>query len=477
MELSQRATQSQNLSQIQKMSQQQILSMKVLSLATDELENEIYDFAEKNPALEISKDAYSPEFRKKKSKAADFDTLIDRTADNRTSLYDHLEFQLNSMNLSQPEHDLGIKLIENLDSAGHHILSPYSFVDSSDYELGENLLKKMLSIIQNLDPIGTCVKDVSESLLVQALGAAEKNDLALFILDGHFDFLDPPRPEKILRKLKDFSASEKNLKSYDDSFHSGHDFENLSVSDVEETLDFIKGLDPNPARNFGDGSPNYVRVDAEVKVLDGKIVVSFPEEELPGMEISSEYERVCESRADSESEKANSRFAKQSIFEAKSFIEALDYRKSSVKKAALEIAERQWEFFLKGPAFLKPFLQKELASVLKVHETTVSRIANKKYLSCNFGVFPFGYFFTNQVGGKKVGEGEGAQKNLSQNEALSKESVKFQIASILSEHKDNKKPLSDQKVADILSERGIKVARRTVAKYRAELNLGSSYER
>ena len=483
MELSQVAAQSQRQIQVQRMSQRQIQAMKILSLATSDVENEIYEFAEKNPALEVSERAGSRERTGASRPKADFDAIIDREADTRTSLFEHLSFQLNALPLSEPERELGAKLIGNLDGDGHHILSPYSFLGSAKNDIAVETLEKILSLIQTFDPVGTCVKNVEESLLVQAKNAPEPNNLALFILDGHFDFLDPPRADKVLKKLKAFSSEEKKLKSYgsDDSrtVFSKLNLEKITLSDVENAVRFIKTLDPKPARAFGSFSPNFVRVDAVVKNDGGNVSVSFPQSNLPDMRISADYEILCGKKAVSEQEKANVQFARQSIFEAQSFMEAVSYRKSSLQKAALEIASVQYDFFVKGPAFLKPFLQKDLAETLGVHETTVSRIANGKYLSCDFGVFPFGYFFTTQVGaGQKTAMDESSKMDgPAVTSPSSKEAVKFKISQILLSHKGDKKPPSDQKISDLLAQEGISVARRTVAKYRAELNVGSSYER
>ena len=168
------------------------------------------------------------------------------------------------------------------------------------------------------------------------------------------------------------------------------------------------------------------------------------------------------------------------------------YRESTTLKAAQEIVAAQIEFFRKGARYLAPLRQKDIAEKLGVHETTISRMANSKYLSCEWGIFPISYFFTNAVGTSKP------EKSATKNEALqtsgdslsneksaaphnnapiSKEAVKYEIAQILDEHKNDKKALSDQKISDLLAEKGIKVARRTVAKYRNELNVSSSYER
>ena len=158
----------------------------------------------------------------------------------------------------------------------------------------------------------------------------------------------------------------------------------------------------------------------------------------------------------------NGVFAKNTIREAKAFLNEIAFRESTLLSAVNEIVKAQRAFFEKGPRFLAPLRQKDVAHIVGVHEATISRMATKKYLQCEWGLFEIGYFFTNQVGTDK---------------STSQTGVKAEIEEILKAHEGDKKPLSDQKIADMLAERGIKIARRTVAKYRAALNINSSYSR
>ena len=438
------------------------MAMKLLYLPAADLENEIYEFAEKNPALEITeKKTRRDEFKTRKS--AVNNELLENTEYEQKSLADNLKAQFNLMRLSDAEHELGIKLIDNLNSDGFHILSPLSFLKNG---ISERTLNKVLSIVQNLEPTGTCVKNVEESLLVQAKSIENPNELALFILDGHFDFLNPPILSKIQKRIKDFLNSERKLKNYGSESQNFDFLKNLSEEKIQAAMDFIKTLDPKPARNFGQNENNFISADAIIKKVDGKIEVSFPKDSLPDFRISSEFKKVSGQTAKDESQKPYIQYAKDSIQAADDFIESLNFRRVNIQKAAMEIANRQFEFFEKGPAFLKPFLQKDLAKIIGVHETTVSRIANGKYIECDWGLFPFSYFFSTAI-----------ESNSEDKSDFSKESIKFKIKKLLDEHKNDPKVPSDQKIADFLAEKGIKIARRTVAKYRNELNLGSSYER
>ena len=158
----------------------------------------------------------------------------------------------------------------------------------------------------------------------------------------------------------------------------------------------------------------------------------------------------------------------ESVRSANDFMESLAFRKKTLLLACQQIVRLQKDFFEKGPRYLKPLRQKDVAAIINVHEATISRMANEKYLRCSQGLFKLSFFFTNAVG-----------QNLPETEEVpaSKQGVMAELEKILEEQKDDKKALSDQKIADILLERGIKIARRTVAKYRSQLNIDSSYSR
>ncbi|MBP5447404.1 MAG: RNA polymerase sigma-54 factor, partial [Treponema sp.] len=155
--------------------------------------------------------------------------------------------------------------------------------------------------------------------------------------------------------------------------------------------------------------------------------------------------------------KKKSEFAKAAISQAKIFLEGIEYRENTIAKAACAIVQRQIEFFKNGPGNIVPLKQQDIAAIIGVHESTVSRMASSKYLQCQWGVFPIKYFFSSAVADS------------------SKESAQYQLQKILEENPHKK--LSDQKLADALAQRGIKIARRTVAKYRSQMNIESSYSR
>lgn len=472
-------SQQQRASQVQaqRLSQKQIQSLNLLSMNAEDLRDEILAQVEKNPALEIVSDDFQnglQSARYKKSpdsnirvgsasssgeeKSDAFQEILESRADERKSLFSHLAEQLNFLSLDEDKKNLCQKLIGNLDSRGFFILAPSSLLDQTKGE-SPKLLDECLSLIQSFDPPGICVENVEKSLLLQARLKGSAPQAALFLLDGHFDFLDPPQGGKVLEKIQAFVKEQEKLKfgNQDYSF-----LKSLSVSDAEEALSFIRTLDPFPAREFLQEETRYVSPDIYVERIQGQEFDSKEAVDLKNKSVCLDEDYFFKVKI---SDKAIPRlriasdfsFAKSELGQAKIFLESLEYRENTMAKAALAIVQRQAEFFKKGPGHLLPLRQQDLAEEIGVHESTVSRMASSKYLQCQWGLFPIKYFFSSAVSDS------------------SKESVLHQIKKIL-ENNSGKK-MSDQKLSDELLKAGIKVARRTVAKYRAQLNIDSSYTR
>lgn len=517
------------------MSQTQIMSLKLLNMSNSELRSAIYEKAAKNPALVVTADSFQDGEKNAKTsvqnenrfsdnthygkataagiQASDnFQAALENREDFREPLPDHLLHQLNSMNLPENESELCEKLIYNLDKNGFNVLAPESLVDKNapEDEKSPEFLEKCEWIVQNLDPVGTCTNNFKESLLVQAKIKGNASKCTIFLLN-HFDFLNPPQTAKIKKKIENYFKESEKL-----AFNQNQEKFDFEDEDIQESLDFIRTLDPFPARNFGTDQTNYVIPDVVIEETENSddnsdsetndkiaLKVSIAREIRPRIAVAKDYENLIEKTkiADgdtsekAERQKAELKFAKSSVNDAKVFIESIEYRESTILKSCEIITKVQRNFFLRGPKYLVPLRQKDVAEALKVHETTISRMANSKYISCKWGIFPISYFFTNAVGNKQASshseQSEEPQKkdasallqydkgiaNQPGNIALSKEAVKAEIAELLEAHRNDKKAPSDQKISDLLAEKGIKIARRTVAKYRAELNISSSYER
>ena len=530
--------QTQRASQIQtqKMSQQQIYSLNLLAMNSEDLRSEIYAASDKNPALEITKDSSLsgsdvPKISKGPSdytrvgsvsasgqeKSDMFQEALESHPDERCTLQEHLLSQLNLLKIPPEKYELSKKLIENLDSSGFYILAPVTLLDKDNPQQTEPLLESCISLVRHLDPLGICCANFQESLFVQASYLPDAPQAALFLLDGHFDFLDPPRSLRILKRIKSFTE-EKNKMTFavEDAPASDYHPENFTQKDIEDALSFIRTLDPHPARQFGSSSNAYVVPDVYVtkipvssdlndenhRAVSGSTIsgrgqfsyrVTMADNVLPSVALSPGYVEIDKKTVS----KADKQFINTSLQEAKVFIENLNFRNETIIKACSEIVRFQLAFFEKGPKYLAPLRQKDVADAIGVHEATISRMASSKYIQCEWGLFPVKYFFTNAVSSIKDVVTEPAKNivkaaagNIAQTETdavrsgsdsepeiISKESVKYEIEQIVKAQKNGEKRLSDQKIADLLEKRGIKVARRTVAKYRSQLNIDSSYSR
>jgi RNA polymerase sigma-54 factor len=238
----------------------------------------------------------------------------------------------------------------------------------------------------------------------------------------------------------------------------------LPLEDIEEMLEFLKHLNPFPGRQFSSDESRYVIPDVMVVLVDGEYQPLLNDEEVPVLGVNEYYTQLLREHK-ARDQKELRHFVRDHLKDAQWFIRSVQQRNSTLLRISKAVVEFQRDFFRRGPKYLKPLTLKDIAQAVDVHETTVSRIANSKYIQTEWGIFELKYFFTNSI--------SGAGSTGSQ---FSKEGVKYRIKEIIDEHGEEKR-LSDQKIADILAERGIKIARRTVAKYRKELDILSSYDR
>ncbi|MDO5773432.1 MAG: hypothetical protein Q4P16_03885 [Spirochaetales bacterium] len=469
--------QRQIQSQIQIMSQKQIQALKLLAMNSKDLTEEIYKAAEENPALVITKDRTNWDGTKVSSASAsgeeaseNFQAALEAKADERESLQEHLLSQLNAMRLGATEKTLCEKLIYNLDAKGFYILAPISLLDKKDKLQTPGLLEKCIRIVRQLEPCGVCVTNTEESLLVQAEQKENAPLLAIFILDGKLKFLDPPRPEKVLQKIQEYLLEQKKL--FANSQNEKYLNLNPTIQDVEKAINFIRTLDPFPARNFSTKEIHFISPDVYVeKIQEGfqenqiedNIVsagknswnVRLAKDNFPQISINPEFLKLAKNN------EKNSSSIKTEIKKAKDFLDTLEFRQSTLLKACIEIVRIQTDFFLHGQGNLVPLRQQDIADKLKVHETTISRMANSKFLQCEWGRFEIKYFFTNAASKKN--------KTISQDKAMA------ELKKILNSSVGKK--MSDQKLSEELEKSGIKIARRTVAKYRSRLSIDSSYNR
>lgn len=441
-----------------KMNPQLYQSIQLMALPLQELKLRIGEELQANPALEVVEDNSTVSLEDTDQQTTEeqyeyfedsSDPGITRTgyddeaSDNKRqfmegalskaeTLHEHLEWQLKLQPISETDFAIGEILIQNLDDNGFYREPLDLLFEDEDAPL----VQRMIGIIRSFEPIGICVVDYRESLLVQA-GFDEKRPAAVdAILADHLDLLERGKHADIARKLK------------------------VEVEDVEEAREFIRGLTPFPGRLFSADQVTYVIPDLMVVLRDSQFVILMNDEEIPVLGVSDDFSGIGK-----DSQKEVKRFVRTKVKDAKWFIQSIRQRNATLLKVARAIIEFQRDYFLKGAKYLVPLTLKDIAAEVGVHEATVSRITTSKYMQTEWGIYELKYFFTNSISGAG-----------SSGSRFSKEGVKEVIRELL-EEETTEKHLSDQGIADLLASRGIKLARRTVAKYRKELDIYSSYRR
>jgi RNA polymerase sigma-54 factor len=442
-----------------RMSPQLYQSIKLMAMPIVDLRLRIQEEVEANPALEILEDGTTVSMDEVEGSKPDeydpFENSSDKGYDDEAgdakrrfmegalsrpeSLHDHLLWQLRLQPISEVEFEVGELLILNLDDNGFYREPPEATVPEGMQEH----LEKMIGMIRTFDPVGTCVADYRESLIVQSRLAGIAPPWTEEILADHFETLERGRYAEIAKKLK------------------------IDEEDVEEALEFIRGLTPFPGREFSSDSTTYVVPDLLVKEKDGEFVIVLNDEEIPVLGIDPFFDDIAKKKAAEKEGPEVKRFAKGRVKDARWFINSIHQRNQTLFKVSRAIVRFQEEFFRKGPKYLKPLTLKDVAAEVDVHEATVSRITTSKHIQTEWGIFELKYFFSNSISGSG-----------SDGSRFSKEAVKEIMKELLEELENSEeKHLSDQKISELLKTRGISIARRTVAKYRKELAISSSYER
>ena len=457
---------SQSLKTEQTLSPQMLQSLALLPMPILELKAHIQAEIESNPALEIPDSEYDMSIGGQEAslddRMDDADSsyyedssyegmsyadpeasdrkqmMIENSSAPGETLKEHLMVQLGEVPMPERIRTIAETLISNLDQNGFFMLSLDALFENSDFT--ESEIAQALDIVQGFDPAGICVQDFRQSLILQAkLSGMAEEDLAVFseMVNEH------------LEKLK--SGKFKEVAS---SLH-------ISEEDLQTFYSILKSLTPYPGANYSAEGISAVEPDFSIHNNNGTLVLEINRGDIPNLEITPGFESMADELTGSEAKEAAS-YIRDSVRQAKNLINQVKLRFQTLFKAASAIMEYQSEFFLKGPRFLKTMTLKDIAERINVHETTMSRLAQSKWVDTDWGLYQLKYFFTQGVSTTSGGQ-----------ESVSRNVVKDMIAEIISENG----ALSDQKISDMLLSRGIKCARRTVGKYRSELNIDSSYTR
>jgi len=464
---------------LQKLSPQQIQMIKLLEIPTLQLEQRIKNELEENPVLEEGEknedldnsfeeqeeqgegdqdefsfedyigDDDTPTYKLHASNVSKDDKKEDIPFSVSVSFHEHLENQLGLKSLSEREYMLALYIIGNIDDDGYlrrkleSIANDLSF--TQNVKSSEEELEKVLKLIQELDPPGVGARTLRECLLLQI----KQKDLEQYslkmakkILEQYFNEFTKKHYEKIINRLK------------------------ISEEELEEAINEILRLNPKPGSSFSNTENRSVQTiipDFILENNDGKLELSLNSRNVPDLHINKDYTQMLEQYQKNKKQRTRDQkeaisFVKQKLDSAKWFIDAIRQRQNTLLLTMNAIMDYQYEFFQTGDeSKLKPMILKDIADKTGLDISTISRVVNSKYIQTPFGIYSLKYFFS-----------EGMQKE--DGEEVSTR----QIKSILKDYIDNedkKKPLTDERLSKLLKEQGYMIARRTVAKYREQMNI------
>jgi RNA polymerase sigma-54 factor len=359
------------------------------------------------------------------------------------SLQDHLRWQLAMTDLDARERQMAESLIDAVDGAGYLSMSLDELVDGLRGQglpgLKASELEQVLLRLQQFDPTGVFARDLRECLLLQL--ALLPDDLPLLA-----------QARRLVRQFLEALGNDdrKLLKR------------RLSLDDdeLDHVIRLVRALDPRPASAWGEPASDYVIPDLLVRHTRHGWQVELNPEALPKLRIQPEYAALIK-RAD---KSADNTFLKDNLQEARWLMKSLSSRNDTLLKVGREIMARQIDFLEQGEEGMKPLILANIAEVVEMHESTISRVTTQKYIHTPRGVFELKFFFSSQVGGSGNGD------------AHSSTAIRARIRKLIAEE-PARKPLSDSRLVDLLASDGIEVARRTVAKYREAMGIPSSSER
>lgn len=469
---------SQYLSQIQGQRQMQILapqlrqSLELLQVPMLELRTLVRQEMEQNPTLEDqpmemeqieieptkTKDEQDEEFDREFDKLAKLDEewrdyfnqasggtpYSSEAAAKRQFLFDsltqapslqqHLMGQLSLATQDANELQMGELLIGSINDDGFLNTTLEELASTTGFEVDR--LKDVLALVQEFDPIGVAARDLGECLFIQLRRLGKADSVAAKIVLGHLDALGGRKFPEIARALK------------------------VSVDDVHQASRLIATLEPKPGRAFISDEPFYVMPDVSVQKIGDDYLIMLNNEQIPHLHISDHYRQLM---ADDSTKSDVKSYIREKVRAGMFLIKSIGQRQQTIYNIAKEIVRVQRDFLEQGITQLRPLTMAEIAGVLGVHETTVSRAIANKYIQTPRGTFEMKYFFTP---GYKMADGQ----------SVSNKTIKDAIAQLVAgEEPDD--PLSDQTMVEKLKEQGITVARRTIAKYREELKILPSHLR
>ncbi|WP_457642899.1 RNA polymerase factor sigma-54 [Persephonella sp.] len=408
--------------------------LSLLLLPKLQLEETIKTELQENPFLEEISNI-QPESEPIKDFAKYYDEEEEKSIYNRLayrpSLIDMLEFQI-ELEFEEPEKTVAKEIAGNLDSRGFLAVS----VEEIGNRLGVSpeLVESVRQRVMRLEPAGIASTSVAESIAVQYAELFGEDEQAEKIIRNSFELV--AHPEKL-----------KNL------------YPDIPEEQIDKIVCRIKTLKPYPAFDYSDEPVQFIEPDIFVYDLGNSFEVVVNESGIPKLKLTTAYRKLISDKTLPEETR---KFLENKLQMALGIIKGIEQRRENLKKITEFLVDYQADFVRKGKEYLKPLILKDVASQVGLHESTVSRIVSSKYVQLPSGILPLKAFFSTRL--------------TSSSGDISAEKVKYMIAQLI-ENEDKTRPLSDQKIAQILKEKGINVARRTVAKYREQLNIPDSRTR
>lgn len=425
-------------------------SLAILNMSRLEVEEEIRKESESNPLLEAEKNEEGIDWEKyikhmesinirqdkndapySSENAVDFENMIRSTS----NLYDYLIDELKYFKLTFEEKRICKYIIDSLDEDGYLRINDKEIYD--ELRVDASLFRRCLDIVQQLDPPGIGARNISECLILQLERMGISNNIVENIIMNDLELIGRNKLKDIAKKYK------------------------ISIEKCKEAIEIIRHLDPKPGIACSNDNCVYVQPDVIVDKIDGKYIVHTNEKDVYNIKINDFYRNMM---TDKDSDKEAKEFIKERLNSAATLIKNIESRKSTILRIAEAIIEEQQEFIQKGEKYIKPMKMKDIADKLEIHESTVSRGVNGKYMLTPFGLYEFKFFFN------------AALETDNSSEGASSAGIKRDIKDII-DGENKKKPLSDDAISKMLKEKGVSVARRTVAKYREELGIPSSSRR
>jgi RNA polymerase sigma-54 factor len=361
-------------------------------------------------------------------------SFLDQPSNLKADLYEHLLWQLRLAKAPEIVRLVGEIIIGNLEEDGYLRTPLEELATTSGVDL--HIAQNALRLIQGFDPKGVGAQDVQECLLLQLQDLPQRYKLAEAIIETGFELFKK-------NKLNDLA-----------------ELLNVDEQAIREAVQIISRLDTRPGRNYSNDTAGYIIPDVYIVESEDGFAIVLNDESLPRIKLSKQYKNLLANKNNFSDEEKQ--FLDEKFKSAAWFIKTLDHRNKTIYRVTESILKFQHDFFKRGVKALKPLNLKDVAEELSLHESTVSRVTSTKYLQCQHGILGFKYFFSNAIA---TSGGD-----------LSTASVKNMLAQIVNEE-NPADPLSDSKIAEILERKNIKIARRTVAKYREELKIPPVKER